>query len=168
MEKREKIILAATVVAALYGGLDFFVLSAKKGGPEVSGSQVSSAILSTIASQLAGQGESHSGLELHRIDMAKGKWRQDIFFEASSRVLFEEGETVAKEKSIKEKLESTDFVYSGFLEMMGRKVAIINGTDYAVGDLIEGFMLEEIGLHSITISLDGYMFKVEAVPTNEI
>jgi len=146
--KREIIILGIMAIAILYGGYEFFIAGKKK-PPSVAPSQ-KTAELSTVVSDLtASLGKdtttSHSALVFNR---AENVWAQDPFLE--NKTFREYAKLKAAMKGEMGKLE---FVYSGYLEMGKKRMAVINGVEYKEGEALEmpGYVLSSVSPTRIVI-----------------
>ncbi len=164
MEKREKIIVAISIIAAVYGALDFLVLSKKDDSSEVI-QQNSSEIITAAKTKLSSQ--AIDGQVQNLIKKINSPWPEDIFFRRPHDNIAEEGSSNADKEAIIQQFTPTLFNYSGFLEMADEKIAIINGTDYKLDDNIKGFTLTQISKDKIQVTLQGEPFDVDIKPEQE-
>lgn len=162
MEKREKIIVAIAIAAAIYGALDFLVFSKMNDSPELSASSADAEILTSITTQLSGQ--SFDSKVLDNIRRIKTPWPEKVFFNKSAETLFE----YEDKKVILEQLNPEQFSYTGYLEMGNNKIAIINGTDYTLGESINGATITGISQEKIEISIEGERLEVPIKPAEEV
>jgi len=146
LTKRQAIVLGLTVVVILYGLADFFLFGSlqKKEGGSPGGSTQSEG----IKALLAGVASSTSpymptGFDAYVIGRAESDWPRDPFMDGKvyGKWFSKEKETVAKVSA-----EKASFTYSGFLEVNHKRLAIINGMEYGIGDPleVEGHIVREI------------------------
>ncbi len=144
MSKREKIILIVTAVAVLIGGYTYFFSSPSKVispfTQRVSIDELNSFVLETATGLM---GFELTKAEAHSIARAEALWARDIFLS---------GENLEEEE-----LLGVSFIYSGYLESKGRKMAVINGLEYNEGDEIEpgGYIVRSIHSNKVVIELKG-------------
>lgn len=161
MEKREKIILAMTVGVVLYGAYDF--LSTGRGsrsGGGAEGSLPSSELVATVTTQMAATDNELNRQASAILGQLKAPFARDPFYpgdfakdlsaaNASQAAKEKEKEEVVKEPEID--FQPKEFLYSGYLQMGGEAIAIINGTDHKLGDTINDFRLEKIEAEKIQL-----------------
>lgn len=145
MSKREKIILIVLTVAVLFGGYTYFFQSSKtaKGPvvPKASVAELNTFVLETAKNLM---GFDLSKAEAHAIARAEALWVRDIYL--SGKDLEEE-----------ELLLGVSFIYSGYLEIGSRKMAVVNGLEYKEGDEIEpgGYIVRSIQPNKVVIEVKG-------------
>jgi hypothetical protein len=145
MAKREKIIVGLMIVALLYGVLDFFVSSSPKEGSQVPEAKL--AETRDLAAKIADnvQKESLTSAEKLILERAAAEWTQDPFLgrplvAANMPAKAGEGGVV-------------QFVYTGFVEAGSKRLAIINGMEYQVGEELESgaFVVRSISQGSVVL-----------------
>ena len=153
MSKREKIIVLTAILAILYGAYILLLPSpSKKSKTGTVGHSVSQGIEMTGKSKLVSEisdvlrDDESARTEAYIADRAEEEWSNDPF-SASNIFASEKTEGIAKN------VEKDTLVYSGYLEVGGKKTAIINGIDYQAGDELEtnGYKVGRINSSSVTI-----------------
>ena len=141
MSKREKGILIVMVVALLYGGYSLLAPSPETSEPAVAEqtlSDVETFVLGVIAELPL---FSLNKTERYTIATAAEPWAGNPFLQV----------TLEKDKA-PEKLSATvpepdiPLVYSGFIELGDRRLAILNGREYEPGDALDisGYVLQAV------------------------
>jgi len=97
------------------------------------------------------------------LDKAQAAWKQDPFVQIQSKKI-ESEEDVGKSAVLK-----SDVRYSGFLQMGGKRLAIINGMEYEAGDKLEpgGFIIRSILPNRVVIVPPGKEKKTMILPMEE-
>jgi hypothetical protein len=132
MKKREKIIILITILAIIYGALDYFILSAGKNESiEPETANQSSKNLEAINQNLTRLKtiEQKKINPDYLISMIESGWKNDPFSKIekfSKRV-----------RNLSSDPEMINFKYSGFI-MLGNKIlAVIDGIEYTTGEYIK-------------------------------
>jgi hypothetical protein len=154
---RQIVILSVMLVAVLYGAYDFYSSSRKKAQP--ASSAATAADLSAFIGDftVALSKDTPSPVDAYMIKKAETPWIRDPFFERSSyRELFGTNEPVPGVSVAGTSSPSAlkgQFNYTGYVDVGHKKIAIINGSEYAVGNAldVEGFVLNGISESSIQI-----------------
>ncbi len=130
MKKRERIILAVMFACILFAGYYFFLSGAGPGAPKVAvtgGKPADSAkMMAEIANSL--KKDPATEPDAYVIARAETNWETDPFYKG---VL-----ASAKDKSAGAG-KGPDIVYSGFVDLGVKRIAVINGNPYEVGDKLE-------------------------------
>ena len=140
MEKREKILVAFMAVAISYGGLEFFYFSRNTEPPaahveidvEASRKMAQNLNVEIVKGETTPQ-------QRYVLALATAKGRDNLFYQLP------EGNPLSSAQATAEVADDT-FEYTGFLEAGGRKMAIVNGVEYQVGEMLDhgGFILLDI------------------------
>jgi hypothetical protein len=127
MSKREKIIIGVMVFSILFA-LVYFLTPTLTGREEKTGDQYtgSEKIIQEIATELKKVAASPN--ETYIISRAEAAWTKDPFYK---KVL------PAVAKTGPGGTGAPDIVYSGFVDMGEKKLAVINGSTYQVGDKLD-------------------------------
>jgi hypothetical protein len=127
MSKREKIIIGVMVFSILFA-LVYFLTPTLTGREEKPGDQYtgSEKIIQEIATELKKVASSPN--ENYIIARAEAAWAKDPFYK---KVL------PAVAKAGPGGTGAPDIVYSGFVDMGEKKLAVINGSTYQVGDKLD-------------------------------
>ncbi len=134
MSNREKVIVFVMVVVVLYGIYSFFFASSPKVAFHNPNKQLdeTNQFVKDVADALK---DDLSEQQLYVLTQAKTEWRGDPFLKTQ-----QPKKTVVEEKNTQKVSTSASkehFVYSGYLQMGGRKLAIINGVEYELGNDVE-------------------------------
>ena len=159
--KREKIIVLIMVLVVFYGIYSFFFSGPKKG--QESGSAGRAGELNKMITDLA-VGLSKEGpteVDKYISQRAEGGWEKDPLFKekvavSKDRIKVQDA-SGAKADSAVAVTPDFSFTYSGYLEMAGVRMAIINGLEYETGDEIVGgpFVLRGIYPNKVVIGVKG-------------
>jgi hypothetical protein len=153
---RQIIILGIALLAALYGAYDLFVASAEKKVPSTATEGAArnvTALVTDITAALSK--DAPKPAEAHTIKRAEAPWARDPFFDRKGL-----HELTATEKPVPAAAGAAaapavkpPFSYTGYVDMGRRKIAIINGNEYAAGDSldVEGYVLSVIDPNRITV-----------------
>ena len=135
MTTREKIIVALMVLAVAYGGYALFF--EKPPGPKTLQTQAGLDSLNKFITQIAET--TKSGLsegDAYVIQEAESQWYQDPMVTINTKT---ESEVKEKQEEVQAPPPGVKIVYSGYLQMGDKSLAIVNGMEYEAGDeLIQG------------------------------
>lgn len=152
MSKREKIILGLTALAILYGGFTFLFPSTKK---TVSLTTQKSAdelnrFVSSVSKGL--RQDQPSKIDADILARAATEWPRNPFV-ASITPLRAELRVEKRPEYKAPPVLKVDLAYTGYLVVGNKKLAIINGMEYEVGDELEesGYILSAISPTKATI-----------------
>jgi hypothetical protein len=153
MSKREKTIIFIAILAVLYGAYILLLPSpSKKSETGTVNHSVSQGITTVSESKLVREmsdvlkNDESARTEAYIADRAEEEWTNDPF---STSDIFNSEKTEGSAKNT----DKDNLIYSGFLEVGGRKTAIINGMDYRAGDDLEagGYKVGRITPSSVII-----------------
>lgn len=123
MNKREKILVFASVAAAIWGAIMTLDRAANKVPVSVAEEDVNSFVVKVTDRIKGGSADSLKGYDL-------------------SAVLGERYASPFLGKRLSSKKTTTDLVYNGYVQSGRRIFALINKTEYRVGDIIEGTYMQ--------------------------
>ena len=154
MTSREKIIVALMCLTILYGAYELFGNkngSGRHTPPKVSGKGEMQSFMAEITGKLVK--EKVSDEYKYMISQAGSRWTKDPFILSTLAL---SGKKAAVPVAVTEKNDAvpTDaFVYTGFLALGDKKLAIINGREYTTGEKLSrsGFFLKQILPHRVLI-----------------
>ena len=152
--KREMIILGVMAVAVLIAAVDFFM--PKKKIPMIDVAQKTEELNTFVSDLTARMGtDSTKGLSAIIFALAEKDWTQDPFLDSKSYKTWGQSKEAAKEGS--GATQKIEFVYSGYLEVRGKRMAIINGMEYKEGDPLDvrGYFLKNISATRVVIENRG-------------
>lgn len=145
MTKREIIIVSVMILAVIYGVYSFFFSApAGKPGP-VKTAEVNLEELNRIAAEVRNilADVPSDKRDAYIVARAESEWLVDpLYLSRDFQALVREGENV-------------QLFYTGFIEVGNRRIAVINGLDYEVGDhLLErpGFRVRSIRPEEVVIT----------------
>ena len=124
MSKREKIIIGVMVFSILFA-LVYFLTPTLTGREEKTGDQYSGSekIIQEIATELKKVAASPN--ENYIIARAEAAWTKDPFYRK------------IQPAPVKAAAGTQEIVYSGFVDMGEKKLAVVNGSTYQVGDKLD-------------------------------
>ena len=147
MSKREKIILSAALLAVLYVVYSLFIASPSK--PPSVDTEKKKTELTKVISDVSGNlsKEALDKADIYIIVSAEAEWTSDPF---SKTVLPKKSKARKRDKPLKQKVS---FTYSGYVEMGDKRLAIINGIEYEIGEELElaGYIVEKIEPFKVVI-----------------
>jgi hypothetical protein len=139
MSKREKIILAAVLVTLLYAAYSLYSEPSSTKMNVATETELASvkALSTKLSDEL--KKESLTDTERYILERAEAEWSTDPFLE---KKLFS---VLAPAKGA-QGAQSNDIVYSGYLEVNQRRLAVINGMEYMIGEQLEsgGYIVKSI------------------------
>ena len=144
--KREMIIFGVMAAVILYAAVDF--LLPKKKNPAIDMVQ-KTAELNTFVNNLttAIGTDTATGASAIIFSQAEKEWTQDPFLDSKSY------NTWSRVKEGAGTAQKVEFVYSGYLEIGRKRMAIINGIEYKEGDAldIKGYILKSVSPTRVVI-----------------
>ncbi len=157
-KKRQNIIIVAAVLMSLYGVFDLTGPSrAKHPGPAAqAGAEDLKAFITRTSAQISG--ERASTYDEYVIDRAGSIWGRDPF--SGKNLTGPESGSEAKDKTYPRPV----FVYNGYVERDGQKVAVINNREYLAGDQLKekSFFVKKISPARVLIKnkTEGSEFEI--------
>jgi hypothetical protein len=152
MSTREKIILALMTLAILYGGYTYLGSSEEGASTTQPGRDMEA--LNAYVLGIAGSMPQLSLSETEKYVMASAvaRWPEDPFLRA--QVPEPQQAVEADEPTRREELKAA---YTGYIEMDGRRLAIINGREYAPGEELEvsGYVVRRIDPGKVELAISG-------------
>lgn len=150
LNKRQIIILVVMGVVVLYGAYELiFAGSARKAGTEVKSNPVEiNSFVSGLTNELA-KDSSSARADAYIIARAEADWQKNPFLEKG---LYKEW--AAREGTSEKSAAAAKFIYSGYVDSGKKKIAVINGIEYSVGEKLEikGYALKKITNSKVVIS----------------
>lgn len=142
MTLREKILVGLMIAAVALGAVSLW-----SGGPDGTlpgGSGAAAPPLTQMLTKLTGQFDKGTSLQTSRytLDVAQTPWPDALFLEDA--LLSTAGRMPGAAEALPANLS---LVYAGFIEASGRRVAVINGIEYTVGEQLDQ---SNYTLHDIT------------------
>lgn len=98
------------------------------------------------------------------LQKAETRWERDPLIQIEPKVSGEEEESPQPEPIL-----ATKIMYTGFLEMGDKRLAILNGIEYEAGDTLEpgGYTIRSISASRVIIALPGKQAKTRTLPMEE-
>jgi hypothetical protein len=155
-KKREMIIVVLAIIGVIYGAVDFGLRSVKpKSSSTSSGDGVLAATTFTLINDELGTHSTtlQEAKALEVLGTVSARWPEDIFVDIEAFVDDQEQEETLA-------LVDESLVYSGYITMAEKIFAIINGIEYQVGDVVEGFILKIIDPMEIILERNGRPARV--------
>lgn len=147
------IILGVMVIAVLYGAYE--LLWTKKKGAPADLAQKTSDLNTFVTGLSVGIGAEKDATALI-FSRAGKEWTQDPFLDSQSQRAWAQARTAAQTAAgIGEK--KIEFVYSGYLGLGKRSIAVINGMEYKEGEALDiaGFVLRSVSPARVVIENRG-------------
>ena len=103
-----------------------------------------------------------SKIQTATLKKAEANWKRDPLIQIEPRPLVKEEEKPSPVLTIK-------MLYTGFLRMGDKRLAIINGMEYETGDILEpdGFIIRSISPRRVVIAPPGAKKKTIILPMEE-
>ncbi len=149
-KKRELIFVALAAIALIYGAVDYVVRSSTRISSSGGGTATTEAAFSLVQEELSPGGAARQqSTALEILEGLSAAWPDDVFAAVA----------VADEEQADEQetppAEAVTLTYSGYMNMGEKILAVINGIEYRIGDLVEGFVLKEIDPMEIIMEKNG-------------
>jgi len=149
MKKREKIILVLAILALLYGAFNYFILSPEtdKTLQSETENQFSDFLEKTnmtlVRLNILEQKKTNAD---YLVSMIESEWKNDPF----SRV----GKTLNKNQKSAVDIKMAGLIYSGFIILGNKMLAVIDGMEYTTGEYIKdsGYKIIRITPESVFIN----------------
>jgi hypothetical protein len=154
MGKRQMIILGVMAIAILYAA--FVYLAPQKKIPGVDMAQKTAELKTFVTDLTAGLGkDSSKNLGALIFSRAEREWSQDPFLDSRAYKSWTQVKVTAKEAGAA--APKIEFVYSGYLEVDRKRMAIINGMEYREGEDLDtkGYVLKSVSPSSVVIENRG-------------
>jgi hypothetical protein len=154
MGKRQMIILGVMAIAVLYVAFDY--LAPQKKIPGVDMAQKTAELKTFVTDLTAGLGkDSSKNLGTLIFSRAEREWTQDPFLDSKAYKSWSQVKVPAKEAGAA--APKIEFVYSGYLEVDRKRMAIINGMEYREGEGLDtkGYVLKSVSPSSVVIENRG-------------
>jgi hypothetical protein len=145
--KREKIILGIMTIVILYAAFDY--LAPKKASPGLDTAQKKAELNTFVTDLTAGIGkDTAKTLGPLIFTRAEKEWTRDPFLDGKAFKARAEAKVPVKAAVLK-----SEFVYTGYLEIDRKRMAIINGEEYGEGEALDvkGFILKTVSPTRVVI-----------------
>ncbi len=135
MSKREKIILVMMALTVVYGFYALFIEGPPRRGRSTTTASSESKLdtfnkfIASVAAMTKG---GLSDIDSYIIEHIPAKWTKDPLLNTKGDFKFDEAAEVLAATTT----ERLDLVYSGFLQMGNKSLAIINGMEYESGEVL--------------------------------
>lgn len=135
MSKQEKVMVIIAGLAIIFGVYYFFIVSPAKHIRIETGKKM--LVLSKLADDITAELKEWdlTEAEAYIITQAGTEWTKDPFFEGKVSWTSGSGGTVIQ-------AEKVEFSYTGYIELGKKRLAVINGLDYQIGESLVGESLE--------------------------
>ena len=148
LNKRQILILGVMLLAVLYGAYEFFP-TGRKGQAVVNTAKKAADLNAFIGDiTLVLTKDTPSPVDAYMIKRAETGWLRDPFYEPKNV----REEAIAKEAAQAQQVQTVatalkgQFIYTGYVDMGRKKIAIVNGNEYVTGDAldVDGYVLNGI------------------------
>lgn len=161
MSKREKILVGLMLLAVVYGIYAWFLPSSQQAATvnEGNGQKVLKEFILKVAEKTT------TGLSKNQayvLQKAEALWERDPLIQIEPKPSEEEEDS-------QQPVLSSKMIYTGFLQMDDKRLAIINGMEYEAGDRLEpgGFIIQSISPSRVVIAPPGRKKKTMILPMEE-
>ncbi len=139
MTTREKVIVGLMVLTVGYGVIEYTLPRRNAGAPLTAPAEGVNAFIAKVADTIKGASSEASALVIRKAEAA---WTQDPFLEIR-KPQATRPETAPPKDTAR---GPVNLIYSGFIEIGSRRMAIINGMEYEAGDIVNpgGYTLKSI------------------------
>jgi hypothetical protein len=154
MGKRQMIILVVMVIVILYAAFDYLAPRKKIAGVDMA--QKTAELKTFVTGLTAGLGKELSkNLGPLIFSRAEKEWTQDPFLDSRAYKSWTQVKVTAKEAAAA--APKIEFVYSGYLEVDRKRMAIINGMEYKEGEDLDtkGYVLKSVSPSNVVIENRG-------------
>ncbi len=165
MTTREKIIVGLMIVAVIYGAYTLFLAGPREiASIKVSGDSKLEELNKFITKVADRTKNGLSAKQAYMLEKAEKPWRQDPLIQIAPKMSQEE--QTARQPLVL----NTKFLYTGFLQMGDRRLAIINDLEYEIGDKLEpgGLILRNIHPNHVVVGSPVHKNKKVILPMEEI
>ncbi len=165
MTTREKIIVALMVLAVGYGVYTVFLSGPPEEAPVKRGGDKELEALNLFITKVADKTKnSLSNAQAYVLQKAQLEWKQDPLLQIEPQMSQEE--KTARQPLV---LESK-ILYTGFLQMGDKRLAILNGIEYEIGDRLDpgGLIVRDIYPNHVVIGSPDVRSKKVILPMEEI
>ena len=102
--------------------------------------------------------------ETYILQKARAEWKQDPFIQIRPKLTRDEA---AERQPL---VVNSKILYTGFLEMGNKRLAIINGMEYEIGDILErtGLVVRKISPSHVVVAAPDNKNKTLIIPMEEI
>jgi hypothetical protein len=163
MTTREKIIIGLMVLAVVYGVYTVFFAAPRD--VSISRGEKGLETLNSFVTKVAEKTKtSLSKEQTYILQKARTEWKQDPFIQIQPKLTREE------EAARQPLVLTSKIIYTGFLEMGDKRLAIINGMEYEVGDSLEpaGLVVKTINPTHVVVAAPDKKNKTLILPMEEI
>jgi hypothetical protein len=162
--KREQIIVGIMLLVVVYGVYALFFSSPSKKALVSNDKELETlnAFIAKVAdSTKAGLTEEQA----YMLQKAQAGWKQDPFVSMTAKIQAKEEQETIEHSSLKGRI-----VYTGFLQMGNKRLAIINGMEYETGDRLEpgGFSIRSIHPDRVVLASPDMGKKTFILPLEEM
>lgn len=148
LSKQQIILLSVMVLVVLYGAIE--LLGPRRKALKTENAADLSAVIAGMKGSL--DKEMLTVADKYAISQAESEWKRDPFpVSLVPKVVHKK--TAADAKIRAEELKASSMAYTGFFDIGKKRMAIINGNEYKIGENLDsqGHFLENIGPNSVTI-----------------
>ena len=150
------------LLAVVYGGYILFLSSPKQKSALNDGNE-QKALKSFIIKIAEKSATGLSKKQVYVLQKAETKWERDPFIHIEPKKMPEE------KKESPQPVLAIKQMYTGFLEMGDKRLAIIDGMEYEAGDILEpgGYTIRSISPSRVVIALPGRKTETMTLPMEE-
>ena len=151
---RQKIILGVMAIVILYAAVDF--LTPKRMNPLIDPKQKQEELNAFVAALTATLGKDASkNLGPLIFSRAEREWTWDPFLDDTSHRSWIQAKTAVVKEKPKDVIAAPEieFTYTGYLDVGGKRMAIVNGNEYKEGEALDinGYVLTSVSPARVVI-----------------
>ena len=162
MSKREKILVGLTILTVFYGIYVWFLASPQPAAVAVDDKKDQKELNAFILKVAEKTSNRLSKSQAYVLRKAETQWKRDPLIQIEPKA----SEEVEDRP---EPVLTSEAIYTGFLRMGDKRLAIINGMEYETGDILEpdGFIIRNITPSRVVIAPPGKTKKTLILPMEE-
>ncbi|CAB1067593.1 hypothetical protein D1AOALGA4SA_71 [Olavius algarvensis Delta 1 endosymbiont] len=165
MSTREKVIVGLMMLAVIYGVYTVFFSAPQEETASLNGSGKDLETLNLFISKIADKtNDGLSEAQVYALQKAQAGWKQDPMMTIEPKLTQEEI-TARKPLVLKSQI-----LYTGFLQMGDKRLAILNGIEHEIGDRLEpdGLIVRNIFPNHVVVGSPDIKSKKLILPMEEI
>lgn len=171
-DSRQKLLLALLALVAGYAAFDYFYLQTGTGAGSAKVGDSRAVYEKNVADIMSHvDKKALNPVGLHKVKMAENNLADIPMYESDTPFYL----AGRQSESFSTQVEGTEVVYSGYVELGGVRLALLNGVEYAEGDefIIEGYKVAQVADQYVILvraaenGLPGARVKVPMAETEE-
>jgi len=165
MSTREKVIVGLMTLAVIYGVYTVFFSAPQEEAASLNGGDKDLETLNLFISKIADKTKNGlSDAQVYALQKAQTEWKQDPMMGIKPKLTKEE---ISARQPL---VLKNEILYTGFLQMGDKRLAILNGVEHEIGDRLEqdGLIVRNILPTHVVIGSPDIKSKKVILPMEEI